>query len=180
MRRSQLITNFIIMIVCFILDSSIAYFLPYNLTKLGVTFIPSLGLMMFILLCKTLQDRYERFFFATICGFYYAITYTNSMLIFILIYTVIAFARTYVVYEEPLSLMTYMLFAAIVLGFKEIVIYFFLRTIQMTYLSMRMYVLLRFLPTVLINLLFAPVIYLTYNWFEFEVKPNEFDKRELI
>ena len=47
MKDNQLIKNFLIMFVAYVVDSTIAYFLPYNLTKAGITIVPCLGLMLF-------------------------------------------------------------------------------------------------------------------------------------
>ena len=65
--------------------------------------------MMFSLLVKTI-DGAERYFFAAICGVYYSIVYSNSLAIYILIYCLIAFVRSYIVKLESFSLIESMVF----------------------------------------------------------------------
>ncbi len=93
MTDSYLFKCIMLVIACFVLDSTISYFLPYNYTKVGMTIVPCLGLMMFSMLVRTV-DGAERYLFAAICSVYYSIVYSNSLAIYILIYCLIAFVRS--------------------------------------------------------------------------------------
>ncbi|MEG0592594.1 MAG: hypothetical protein RR512_04730, partial [Coprobacillus sp.] len=93
-KESYLLKCLLAVFICFIIDSTIGYFLPYNYTKTGITIVPCIGLMMFSLLVRTV-DGAERYFFAAICGVYYSIVYSNSLAIYILIYCLVAFIRSY-------------------------------------------------------------------------------------
>ena len=100
---SYLVKCFLVVFLCFVVDSTIHYFLPYNFTKTGITITPYLGLMMFALLVRTI-DGAERYFFATICGLYYSVVYANSLAIYILIYCLIAFVRSYLFKLDTLNI----------------------------------------------------------------------------
>ena len=86
---SYLVKCFLVVFLCFVVDSTIHYFLPYNFTKTSITITPCLGLMMFALLVRTIEAGAERYFFATLCSVYYSIVYANSLAIYILISTFI-------------------------------------------------------------------------------------------
>ena len=103
MKENYLYKCFITLFICFIIDSTISFFLPYNYTKTSITIIPCIGLMMFALLVKTVKGP-ERYFFAAVSGVYYSVVYSNSLAIYILIYCLIAFVRSYIIKIESLSL----------------------------------------------------------------------------
>ena len=109
MTDSYLFKCIMLVIACFVLDSTISYFLPYNYTKVGMTIVPCLGLMMFSMLVRTV-DGAERYLFAAICSVYYSIVYSNSLAIYILIYCLIAFVRSYLFKLESLSLIEFSVF----------------------------------------------------------------------
>ena len=67
MKENYLYKCFITLFICFIIDSTISFFLPYNYTKTSITIIPCIGLMMFALLVKTVKGP-ERYFFAAVSG----------------------------------------------------------------------------------------------------------------
>ena len=66
-----------------------------NFTKSSFIAIPYIALMMFCMMVKTI-DAPERYFFAATCGVYYSVVYTNSLPVYILMFTFVAFARTYI------------------------------------------------------------------------------------
>lgn len=174
MIEKQLYKNFIIMIIFYLIDSLISFFLPYNLSKTGVSFIPSTGLMMFILLVMTLRDTTERFFFAAICGLYYCIFYSNSLLIYVLIYIFIAFLRSYIYRNDHITFLEYVVMVVIVLAAKELTVYYLMVFTRVTSLSFLRFVSLRLLPTVLINAALSGIIYYIFTLFDFKTDENEF------
>lgn len=174
MIEKQLYKNFLIMIVFYLIDSLISFFLPYNLSKTGVSFIPSTGLMMFILLVMTLRDTTERFFFAAICGLYYCIFYSNSLLIYVLIYIFIAFLRSYIYRNDHITFIEYVVMVAIVLAAKELIVYYLMVFTRVTSLSFIRFVGLRLVPTVLINSALSGIIYYIFTLFDFKTDENEF------
>lgn len=174
MIEKQLYKNFIIMFVFYLVDSLISFFLPYNLSKTGVSFIPSTGLMMFILLVMTLRDTTERFFFAAICGLYYCIFYSNSLLIYVLIYIFIAFLRTYVYRNDHITFPEYAIMVFIVLAAKELIVYYLMVIANVTSLGFGHFIMLRLLPTALINTALSGIVYYIFTLFHFKTDENEF------
>jgi len=175
MRNNQLFKCFIVMALFFLIDSVITYFLPYNLTKTGITYIPALGLMLFVLLSTTIYDIGERFFFSAVCGLYYAICYSNSLMIYVLIYTMITFVRTYLYQSARVTLIDYVLMVVAVIAAKELIVYYLMRMTAMTELRFGAYFIKRFIPTVFINSLLSPLVYLIYKVLNLEVDINEYE-----
>lgn len=174
MIEKQLYKNFLIMILCYLIDSIISFFLPYNLSKTGISFIPSLGLMMFTLLVMTLHDPSERFFFSAICGLYYCIVYSSSLLIYVLVYVAIAFVRSYIYRNDHISLIEYLFLIFAVLLVKELVVYYLMVMTDVTSLSLLSFIRLRLLPTTLINTALGVIVYWIYTLFDFKTDESEF------
>lgn len=169
MRDSYLFKCFIIIFICFVLDSTISFFLPYNYAKTGITIIPCIGLMMFTMLIKTI-DGAERYFFATVCGLYYSIIYSNSLAIYILIYCLIAFVRSYIIKLESFNLFESMLFCILTIFAQEVVLYWLMWITNITRYSVSSFLLMRILPTLLVNAVLSIGVYWVYNQVKIEVE----------
>lgn len=168
-KDSYLLRCFIVVFVCFVVDSSIGYFLPYNYTKTGITVVTCTGLMMFALLVKTI-DGVDRYFFGAICGVYYSVVYSNSLAIYILIYCLIAFIRSYILKLESLSLPESMAFCISTVFFQEIIVYWLMWITNMTRYPMLSFMIMRLLPTLGVNLVLSLVVYWVYNKVKIEVE----------
>ena len=169
MRDSYLFQCFIVVFLCFIVDSTIGFFLPYNYTKTGLTIIPCLGLMMFTLLVKTI-DGAERYFFAAVCGGYYSLVYSNSLAIYILIYMLIAFVRSYVIKLDELSLPESIIFCVLTIFVQEIVVYWLVWITNITRYSLSQFMLMCVLPTVIVNAFLSVIVYVVYKKVKIEVE----------
>ncbi|MFR7591465.1 MAG: rod shape-determining protein MreD [Longibaculum sp.] len=169
MRDSYLLKCFIIVFLYFIIDSTIAFFLPYNFTKTGITIVPCLGLMIFAMLVRTI-DGAERYFFATVCGLYYSIVYSNTLAIYILIYCLIAFVRSYLFKLESLNLFESMIFCVLTVFAQEVVLYWLMWITNMTRYSISSFMLMRILPTLMANLILSIPIYWIYKKVKIEVE----------
>ena len=169
MRDSYLMRCFIVVFICFIIDSSIGYFLPYNYTKTGITVVTCLGLMMFSLLVKTI-DGPDRYFFGAICGVYYLFVYSNSLAIYILIYCLIAFIRSYVIKLESFSLPESIAFCVSTVFFQEVIVYWLMWITNITRYPMTSFIMMRLLPTLFVNLVLSILVYWVYNKVKIEVE----------
>lgn len=169
MRDSYLFKCFLIVFLCFLVDSTLSFFLPYNYTKTTITIVPCLGLMMFTLLVKTIEGA-ERYFFAAICGVYYSIVYSNSLAIYILIYCLIAFIRSYIVKLETLSLPEAMVFCVLTIFAQESVLYWLMWITNITRYPIASFLTMRILPTLLVNVVLSMVVYWIYNKVKIEVE----------
>lgn len=166
---SYLLKCFIAVFICFVVDSTISYFLPYNYTKVGITIVPCIGLMMFTMLVKTIEGA-ERYFFAAICGVYYSIVYSNSLAIYILIYVIIAFVRSYIIKLDSLSLLESSLFCIMTIFAQEVVLYWLMWITNMTRYHMLSFLTMRVFPTLLFNLILSVIVYWVYNHIKIEVE----------
>ena len=163
---SYLVKCFLVVFLCFVVDSTIHYFLPYNFTKTGITITPYLGLMMFALLVRTI-DGAERYFFATICGLCYSVVYANSLAIYILIYCLIAFVRSYLF---TLNIVESTIFCVLTIFAQECIVYWLMWITNMTRYPMVSFVVMQLLPTLLLNAVLSVIIYWIYNKVKIEVK----------
>lgn len=167
--ESYLVKCFLIVCLCFIVDSTISFFLPYNYAKTGITIVPCLGLMMFTLFVKTIEGE-KRYFFAAICGVYYSIIYSNSLAIYILIYCLIAFVRSYIIKLESLSLIESMIFNTLTIFAHECVLYWLMWITNMTRYPISSFMLMRILPTLIFNFVLSIGVYWIYNLVKIEVE----------
>lgn len=169
MKENYLYKCFITLFICFIIDSTISFFLPYNYTKSSITIIPCIGLMMFALLVKTVEGP-ERYFFAAVSGVYYSVVYSNSLAIYILIYCLIAFVRSYIIKIESFSMIESSVFCISTILVEEIIVYWLMWITNMTNYSLTNFTLMRLLPTVLFNFVLSFLVYWVYNHIKIEVK----------
>lgn len=169
MTDSYLFKCIMLVIACFVLDSTISYFLPYNYTKVGMTIVPCLGLMMFSMLVRTV-DGAERYLSAAICSVYYSIVYSNSLAIYILIYCLIAFVRSYLFKLESLSLIESMIFCILTIFAQECVVYWLMWITNMTRYPIVSFLTMRMLPTLIVNLVLSVGVYWVYNKVKIEVE----------
>lgn len=166
---SRLAKTFFIVLICFVIDSTVSFFLPYNFARQTITIIPYIGLMFFTLLVKHLESP-ENYFFAVICGAYYAVVYSNSLAIYILIYCLIAFIRCFVIKIEKFSLLESSLFCFLTIFSSEIIVYWLMWITNMTSYPMVQFLLMRLLPTLALNFVLSLLVYGIYNHINIEVK----------
>ncbi len=169
MKNTYLYRYFLVMFICFTIDSVMSYFLPMNYSKENIVIIPSIALMMYLLMIRDIDATY-RYFFGGICGLYYSIVYSNSLAIYILIYMIIAFIRSYIIKLEDLSFLEAILFAVLTIFVQEIVIYWLMRITNVTSMVLVQFLLLRVLPTLIVNMILFVGVYLVYNKIKIEVK----------
>ncbi len=157
MKKSTL--RLMIIAICFCIDSTLTYFLPYNYMKNSLVITPKIGLMMFVLLNSQLKAN-ESIFFAMFCGFYYSLIYADSLLIYVLIYSIVAyFSKMYIKESSSMFIETY-IFTISTIFIQEIVVYLLMIITYTTKLGVVPFITLRLLPTLLINsLLFIGVYY---------------------
>lgn len=169
MKEKYLYKCIAIVFICFILDSTLSFFLPYNYVKDSISIIPYIGLMLFSLLVKTI-DVPERYFFAAICGTYYSIVYTNSLAIYILVYCLIAFIRSYIIKLESLSLLESSLFCLSTISLCELVVYWLMWITNTTNYPLSQFLLMRLLPTLLVNFVLSLFVYWFFKSMKIEGK----------
>lgn len=169
MKENHLFKCFIIILICFIIDSTISFFLPYNYTKSSMTIVPYIGMMMFTLLVKSLESV-EKYFYASICGVYYTVVYSNSLAIYILIYCLIAFVRTHLIKIESFSILESSIFSIMTIFACEIAVYWLMWITNMTSYPIQDFALMRLIPTLLVNFGLSFIVWLVHENIELEVK----------
>ncbi len=159
-----LIKSFLIIILCFVIDSTLSFFLPYNYVKSSLTLSPLVGLMMFCMIIKTI-DVPERYFFAALCGVYYSVIYANTLAVYILIYSLIAFVRTYIYKFDKLSFFEMLVFCILTICAQEFIVYWLMKATGITLLKLGSFVLMRVLPTIVLNIVLYIFVYIAFNLF---------------
>ena len=100
---------------------------------------------------------------AIIVGGYYAILYADSLFVYVLIYSVIAyFGRVYMKYSSY-SLIESYLFVFSTIIFQEVVIYLMMTLTQVTDLGLIKYLTLRLLPTLVLNSVLFVIVYYVHR-----------------
>ena len=167
-KDNYLIKCFLVMLICFTLDSFISYFMPFNFSKQGITIVPSVALMMYLLLVKSIEGV-NRYFFGAICGLYYSIVYSNSLAIYILIYVIIAFVRTYIVKIEEFSFLEAIVLSVLTIFAQESVVYWLMKITNTTNMMISQFLLMRVLPTLICNVILFAGVFFAYKKIRIEV-----------
>ncbi|MFR1449052.1 MAG: rod shape-determining protein MreD [Beduini sp.] len=148
--------------LAFVMDSVLTYFIPFDFTKSSYMFVPCIGLMTFTLINNQLKKE-EYLTYAIIVGGYYAILYADSLFVYVLIYSVIAyFGRVYMKYSSY-SLIESYLFVFSTIIFQEVVIYLMMTLTQVTDLGLIKYLTLRLLPTLVLNSVLFVIVYYVHR-----------------
>ncbi len=161
LRDNYLFKCFIVVIICFVVDSTISFFLPYNYTKTGIFIVPCIGLMMFALLVKTIEGA-ERYLFAALCGLYYSVVYSNSLAIYILVYLMISFYRTFFKLEK-LTLIEAVIYCGSTVLLQEVMLYWIMWITNITRYPIISFLIMRLLPTLCFNMILSIGVYWIYN-----------------
>ena len=156
------------MLICFTLDSIISYFMPLNFSKEGITIVPSIALMMYLLLVKTIEGA-DRYFLGAICGLYYSIVYSNSLAIYILIYVIIAFVRSYIVKIEEFSFLEAIMLSILTIFAQEAVVYWLMKITNTTKMIFSQFLVMRIVPTLICNIILFIVVFFVYKKIRIEV-----------
>jgi len=134
-----------------------------------MTIVPYIGMMMFTLLVKSLESV-EKYFYASICGVYYTVVYSNSLAIYILIYCLIAFVRTHLIKIESFSILESSIFSIMTIFACEIAVYWLMWITNMTSYPIQDFALMRLIPTLLVNFGLSFIVWLVHENIELEVK----------
>lgn len=169
--NKRVIPYFIAMFICFVIDSAIVYFLPYDFTKTGLMVVPCIGLMMFTLLNNTI-DKESRYIFAVIVGLYYAVIYANSLAIYVLLYCIYAFFGRMYMKSSTFTYIEALIAFVLTIFVQETVLYWLMWITNITELSILQFILLRLLPTIGFNVIFSIPLYFIYKKLGFEGKEN--------
>lgn len=159
---------FLIMFICFVIDSIIGYFTPLNFSKENITLVPCVSLMMYLLIIKSIEGA-ERYFFGAVCGLYYSVVYADSLAIYILIYVIIAFLRTYILKFEEFSFFESFLLSILTIFLQESMVYWLMKITNTTILSISQFLTMHALPTVILNAILFFGVFIAYKNIRIEV-----------
>lgn len=179
MKNKRLIRYSIILILCFILDNVISYYIPYNFAKTSIVVIPCISISMFTLLNNTI-DETNRYGFALIMGMIYTVVYGNSLAIYIFLYLLFAFIGKIYMKKGVFNFFEALLMVVVNLSLKEFIIYGFKFFMHETNQPLLLFLQYRFLPTLVFNLVIFGLVYYIYNIFKIEIKEVDFVDRNIL
>lgn len=165
------IPYFVTMFICFVIDSTITYFLPFDFTKSGLMLVPCIGLMMFVLLSNCI-DKEIRYFFASVVGIYYAVIYANSLAIYVLLYCIYAFFVKIYMKSSSFTYLESLLVFVLTIFAQEVVLYWLMWITNITELSVFNFAILRLLPTLGLNIVLSIPLFVIYKKLKFEGRTN--------
>ena len=169
MKEKYIYKCFAVVLLCFVIDSVISFFMPYDHLKLSMSVVPYCGLMLFSLLVKTI-DVPERYFFGAVCGIYYSVVYSHSLVIYILVYSLIAFIRSYIIKIEKFSFIECLLFSISTVILCEVVVYWLMWITKSTNYLLFNFLVYRLLPTLCFNVILSVFVYWIFINTKIEVK----------
>ena len=161
----------LVMIVAFMLDSCISYFLPFDYGKSAITIVPCIGLMMFMLLNNTVDNEFQ-YVFAVIVGAYYAIIYANSLAIYVLLYVVFSFFGRQYTKLSTFSIFESFLIFALTIFVQLSVVYWLMKGTGITSIGVISFIYQRLLPSLLFNMILTIPVFFVHKKLGFEVKVN--------
>lgn len=171
--NKKLVVYFTMVVLCFAIDSSIAYFLPFDFSQRGIVIVPCIGLMAWTLLNNSVEDEH-RYLFATLIGLYYAVIYANSLLIYVLLYCLYAFfGRTYMKLSK-FSLFEAIAVISLTIFVQEVVIYWLMWITNVTAISIMKFAIYRLLPTFVFNVVLSVPLFYLHKKLGFEGKKNAY------
>lgn len=169
--NKRLVRYLLIILVCFICDDLLKYYLPQSFLNKGITIIPYLGLIMFTLLNNTI-DEDMRYPFALICGGFYSLIYGNSLLMYMLLFVVFAFVGRLYTKKSKFTYFEALLFVVLTIFTQEVVIYWLMWMTKVTKLFIVTYMLNRLLPTVIFNIIGYNLVYYIHDKLKIEGDNN--------
>jgi Cell shape-determining protein len=152
---------FLMIILAFLIDSILSYFLPYDFTKQSLMLVPSIGVLVFVLIMLRIKEKH--YSYAVLTGFYYGLFYGNALPIYMIIYVMIVFmvkiiSKFYLSsWLEALTLFVSTIFI------YHLSIYLLMYITKMTSLKIIDYILRRFLPSLLLNIVLGMIIYFIFK-----------------
>ena len=73
----------------------------------------------------------------------------------------------------------FIVYAILIVTFKEFVVYWLMLISRFTYIGVIQFITMRYLPTLVMNVVFAPIVYLVYKQFDIYIEPNDFDMKDI-
>lgn len=89
------------------------------------------------------------------------------------------FVRTYIYRNDNITCFESIVYAGLIITFKEFVIYWLMLISRSTYIGIIQFTTMRFIPTLVMNLIFASIVYLVYKQFDIHIEPNDFDLKDI-
>lgn len=160
--NNKLITGFCVMALCFLVDSTITFFVPFDFSKMGYVIVPYIGTLMFCLLILRMEIEY-RSFFSVVVGLYYSIVYADSLTIYVVFYLALSFLVVKYLKTMHCSYLEYLLAGISTIFVFDVVLYLIMRLANITNLGLSFYIMHRLIPTLLFGMVCSVFVYLIYN-----------------
>lgn len=167
--RMKIIKLSLFLAVAFIIDSTITYLTPYKI-KGSYEFVSSIGVLTFPYVVNAIKRRYQ-YWYALAVGFYYSIIYANSQFIYVWLFVIDVYLINSYIKTRKISVFESIVNSAGLIIIHQTLPYIVYSWANMTNLSVAQFLLLRFIPTLIGNLVFGVAIYIVVDHLKiFEVE----------
>lgn len=160
--KNNLVFGFTVMAICFLIDSTITFFVPFDFTRQGIVIVPYVGTLMFCLLVMKI-DYELRSFFSVIVGLYYSIVYADSLTIYVVFYLLLSYISVKYLKSIHCSYLEFVLAGISTIFVFEVVLYLIMWLANITNMTIYSYLIGRLLPTLVLGLVSTVPVYLIYN-----------------
>lgn len=167
--RTKIIKLSVFLALAFIIDSTITYLTPYKIRG-SYEFVSSIGILSFLYVVNALKLRYQ-YWYALAVGFYYSIIYANSQFIYVWLFMIDVFLIHSYIKTRKISFNESIVNSVGLIVIHQTIPFIAYSLANMTNLSVNQFIFLRFLPTLIGNMIFGVVIYVVVDQLEiFEVE----------
>jgi cell shape-determining protein MreD len=164
---------FAVIAVCFAIDSTIVYFLPFDFSREGIVIVPCVGLIVWTYFNNIIEDD-QRYLFATLAGLYYAVVYANSLLIYVLLYCLYAFLGRRYMKLSRFSLFEAIVIISLTIFVQEVVLYWLMWITNVTAISIVRFAMYRLVPTFIFNVVLSIPLFYLHKKLRFEGKKDAY------
>lgn len=176
--KNRLTHSLVVMVVCFVIDSLLRYYLPHDVLKTGLTIVSYIGVMMFTFLNNDIDEE-RRYFFALICGVYYSVIYGNSVFIYTLLFLGYAWMGKQYMKKATFTYLEALAMVILTIFIQESVLYLLMWITGITKLYVVTFIVWRLLPTLLFNAIIFNIVYIVHDKIKLEGDVNVYFSEEL-
>ena len=149
------------MMLLFLIDSVITYFLPYQTGTVSIVIVPYIGLLTFCLLVLPLEHRIA-YSFTFFTGLYYSIVYCDSNMIYVVLFLFAALYIRRFIHIGAINWLEFMFYGNSTISAFELMVYFMMWITNITEVSLTSFLLYRWIPTILFGMVSSLVIFYIY------------------
>ncbi len=159
--KNKIVRLSLFLVVAFAIDSTITYFVPYRISNM-FEYISSVGVIMFAYVVNTVSRRHQ-YAYALVVGLYYSIIYANSQFIYVWLFVIDTYLVNHYIQTRKISFFESVVITIGLITINQVIPFIVYTVFQRTNLSIEQFITLRYLPTVVGNLIVGVLVYLVVD-----------------